>query len=330
MLETEKSGENPLFSVIIPLYNKENYIKRALFSALNQTIRDFEIIIINDACTDNSLERVKEIQDKRIRILQRETPGPGGYAARNFGIEHAKGTYISFLDADDEWMPLYLEQIIILIKQYPRAGAYFTAYERICANGKRKINKFSHKNRRRKTKYVSREEFFISVSKSMSPIITSCFTIKKINMRKAGGFPEGKCRKGGDVETWMRIGLSCDFAWSSYKGLLYYQDISNQVTDIYSGPRIPYVYYTATDLLNKLDQKQAILVKKYVNYYIRWNIKRSITRNIVLKDLLHIYFKEVNMSVYLFYKITCSLPSLLRTTTYKIYNMIKQAIGLGY
>lgn len=323
-------GVNPLFSIIIPLYNKENYIKRALFSALNQTIQDFEIIIINDASTDNSIDRVEEIQNKRIKIFHRKTPGPGGYAARNLGIAHAKGMYISFLDADDEWLPYYLEQITGLIKHYPRAGAYFTAYESVFANGKRIINKFSLKNKQKKTKYVSREEFFTSVAKGMSPVITSCLTIKKNHIQKAGGFPAGKCNKGGDVETWMRVGLRCDFAWSSYTGLHYYKDILNQVTVLFSDPRIPYVYYAAKEVFHLLNRKQIKFVKKYVNYYIQWNIRRSIIKNILLKDLLHVYFKEVNMKVYIFYKIIYSFPSIMLTSIYKIYNKIKQALGLGY
>ncbi|MBN2531747.1 MAG: glycosyltransferase family 2 protein [Spirochaetales bacterium] len=317
--------KSPQFSIIIPLYNKEAYIIRALTSALNQTFSDFEIIIINDACTDNSLYRIKEIKDKRLRILHRETPGPGGYAARNLGIAHAQGAFISFLDADDEWMPCYLEQIILLINKYPQAGAYFTAYESIFDNRK-KINKFSLKNKQWKTKYVSRKEFFLSVARSMSPVLTSCFTVKKKCIREAGGFPEGKCKKGGDVETWMRIGLLCDFSWSSYKGLIYYGNIPDQVTAIYSGPEVPYAYHSAKKILDKLDKKQAFLIKKYVNYYIKWNIQRSLIRNQIMKELLYVYFKEVNITVYIFYKILYSLPSLLRTVFYKFYNNLKKII----
>jgi succinoglycan biosynthesis protein ExoO len=322
----DRSEETPLFSIIMPLYNKEKYIKRALLSVLYQTVSDFEIIIVNDASTDNSLKRAEEIQDRRITIYQRETPGPGGYAARNLGINKATGRFISFLDADDEWRPGYLKRIHFLIQEYPRAGAYFTAYESVYSDGRRRTNKFSLKQGQKKSRYIPRKDFFLAVADGLSPVITSCFTVKKKHILQAGGFPEGKCKNGGDVETWMRTGLLSDFAWSSYKGLLYHTDIENQVTHLYSGPRIPYVYYSVKNLLGKVDHEQGILLKKYANYYIQWNIKRSITRNVVIRELLSVYFKEVNMKVYMMYKIIYSLPQVIRFSIYKLYIRIKNIV----
>ena len=92
-------------SVVIPLYNKGPHIARSINSVRSQTFQDFELIIVNDASTDNSLGEVARFKDPRINLYHREKPGPGDYAARNLGIEKAKAEWIAFLDADDEWMP---------------------------------------------------------------------------------------------------------------------------------------------------------------------------------------------------------------------------------
>ena len=88
-------------SVIIPVYNTEQYVDAAIESVLSQTHTDFELIIINDGSTDRSLERILSYQnrDNRITILSQETQGPG--AARNRGLEMARGEYIYFMDSDD-------------------------------------------------------------------------------------------------------------------------------------------------------------------------------------------------------------------------------------
>jgi len=101
--------QKPFFSVVIPLYNKGPHIARSINSVLSHTFRDIELIIVNDASADNSLEEVAKFSGPRISLYHREKPGPGDYAARNLGIEKAKAEWIAFLDADDEWMPRHLE-----------------------------------------------------------------------------------------------------------------------------------------------------------------------------------------------------------------------------
>lgn len=90
-----------MFSIIIPLYNKEKFIKRALDSILNQSFQEFEIIVVNDGSKDNSEEKVKEVSDPRIKIINQVNAGVS--AARNRGAEEAQYKYLAFLDADDIW-----------------------------------------------------------------------------------------------------------------------------------------------------------------------------------------------------------------------------------
>lgn len=91
--------DSPNVSIIIPLYNKERTIKRTIESVLNQSYRNFEILIVNDGSTDESESIVLKIKDERIRLISKNNEGVS--AARNTGIINAKGSWILFLDADD-------------------------------------------------------------------------------------------------------------------------------------------------------------------------------------------------------------------------------------
>lgn len=99
----------PIVSVIIPTYNRADLVGRAIQSVLNQTYQDFEIIIIDDASTDNTDKIMILLNDKKIKYIKNKK-NVGGSESRNIGIKNAKGKYIAFLDSDDEWMPTKLEK----------------------------------------------------------------------------------------------------------------------------------------------------------------------------------------------------------------------------
>ena len=97
-------------SVIIPVYNVQAYLRQCMDSVTGQTLRDIEIICVNDESTDDSLQILEEYvaKDKRVQIITQKNAGAG--AARNNGMRHAKGKYLSFLDADDFFEPDMLEK----------------------------------------------------------------------------------------------------------------------------------------------------------------------------------------------------------------------------
>ena len=119
---------NPTVSVIITTYNRAQLVSRALQSALNQTYGDFEIIVVDDASTDNTMEVLGRFEDKRIRYLRREKNG-GNSASRNTGIQAAKGDYIALLDSDDEWFPEKLQkQVNKFIESGEGVGLIYTGF----------------------------------------------------------------------------------------------------------------------------------------------------------------------------------------------------------
>ena len=108
-----------LVSVIIPLYNRENTIIRAVESVLNQTYDNLEVIVVDDHSTDKSVETLKTLKDPRLRIIELESNG-GACRARNIGASEANGEWIAFQDSDDEWLPDKLQKQIDFMK----SGAY--------------------------------------------------------------------------------------------------------------------------------------------------------------------------------------------------------------
>ena len=125
-----------MFSVIIPLYNKAPYVAKAIESVLGQTYRDFEVIVIDDGSTDQSLEVAKTFENKSNTIISQ--PNSGVSTARNNGVKLAKHPYICFLDADDWWHPTFLEEMKRLITDFPDAGIYGSGYY-IVKNGQERI-----------------------------------------------------------------------------------------------------------------------------------------------------------------------------------------------
>lgn len=112
-----------MFSIVIPLYNKKETILRTLYSVLTQTLPSFEVIVVDDGSTDGGALVIEEhIRDSRVNVVPQENRGVS--AARNRGVSLAKYEYIAFLDADDEWLPGYLQKIAEAIGHYPGCGMF--------------------------------------------------------------------------------------------------------------------------------------------------------------------------------------------------------------
>lgn len=114
----------PLISVIIPVYNGEKTIEETIRSVLNQTFADFEIIVINDGSTDSTVKIVSGFTDSRIRLLSYHNGSAA--ASRNRGLDHVRGEYIAFLDADDLWTTGKLEGQLKALQEYPEAGLAYS------------------------------------------------------------------------------------------------------------------------------------------------------------------------------------------------------------
>ncbi len=220
-----------MFTVIIPVYNKLPHIERSINSVLNQTYSNFELILVDDASTDGSSEKLQDFDDPRVKVLNRSVPGPGGYAARNLGIEEAHNEWISFLDADDEWESDYLENVNRTISLFPNCEIISTNWDHIYLN-KTVVNPFFEKI---DDEYIS---FTLADFFSQNYFMwTSAVSIRKTLIKKAGMFPEGRCKRGGDIDAWIRcLYVSEGNIWVKEKLAHYHRETVNRVTDNTSNP----------------------------------------------------------------------------------------------
>ena len=195
-------------SVIIPLFNKEHFIKKTLLSVLNQTFSDFEVFLINDGCTDGSLDIVNSFDDERIKLYT--TKNKGVSHARNYGVSKSTSDLIAFLDADDLWESNHLENLFSLYKSFPSCGLYATAYYKQFFNS-RKMN--AHFNGVSTDHFGVIDDYF-SASTMDSIAWTSAVLIPKNTFREIGGFDE-EMRSGQDTDLWVRIALKEPVAFSA-------------------------------------------------------------------------------------------------------------------
>ena len=133
-----------MFTVIIPVHNKAKHLKRSLESVLSQTYSHFELIVVDDASTDESLNILQSYSDPRIRIFRRKTPGAGGYAARNLGIREAKFGWVAFLDADDEWDKARLGYLAELSRNFPDAKILSSGWMEFFNDNEIYLDDYSH------------------------------------------------------------------------------------------------------------------------------------------------------------------------------------------
>ncbi len=128
----------PIVSVVIPTYNRRTKLKRAVDSVLNQTFKDIEVIIVDNASVDGTQELINGTKDQRIRYIRHDT-NKGGPAARNTGIKNAKAPLIALLDDDDEWLPEKLAKQVDKFKQAPSNTGLIYASAEIYDESKQKI-----------------------------------------------------------------------------------------------------------------------------------------------------------------------------------------------
>lgn len=117
-------GQKPFFSIVIPTYNRKDFLKIALASVLKQTFSDYEVIVIDDGSTDDTKEIIKTLKNKNLRYFYQKNQGPA--AARNKGIRAARGKFICFLDSDDRFCREKLEVTRQYIKKYPNYKVFHT------------------------------------------------------------------------------------------------------------------------------------------------------------------------------------------------------------
>lgn len=208
------------FSVVIPMYNAEKFIERTVSSVLNQTYHDFEVIVVDDGSTDNSVKIVETLMKNtdKLRILKQKNQLVG--AARNYGIKESKYEFVGLLDADDEYLPDFLNTIARLINEYPSAGVYATAYK-VQKEDKSFIPKYSSLP---KFPWEGIVPSYYKSALNYHPLSSSSVVLRKNILEKTGYFVEG-VRYGVDLDLWVRIAAQFDIAFSSKVCAVYHRAV---------------------------------------------------------------------------------------------------------
>ena len=203
------------FSIIIPLYNKAPYIRKALETVCAQTYRDYEIIVVNDGSTDDSAvvaeSYLQHAEGICYTIISQDNAGVA--AARNRGVKHASGQYMAFLDADDWWEDRYLERMAELIADYPQAGVYGCNYV-YYKPGKTRVALNIP------TGYINYPKAYYEGS--AMPIWTGATIMPKTVLEEMGGFPLG-IKLGEDFLLWAKTALHYKVAFLN-EPLAYYNN----------------------------------------------------------------------------------------------------------
>lgn len=308
-------------SVVIPLYNKEKHIKRAINSVLNQTYQEFEIIVINDGSTDNSVSKVKEINDRRIRLFNQKNGGVS--LARNNGIKESKTELVAFLDADDEWKPEFLETIVRLRGKYPQAGIYGTAYEFQTSNGNRIPARYNG------IPYDGWEgivDDYFKASLKDQLLWSSAVAIPRKVFNDVGYFTVGMAR-GEDLNMWLRIALKYDVAFSNNICAIYYQDADNRACNAkvaYSKSFVSQAEDFFNKTINNIDEPlffKEYMIRLFITkamYLIEMG-KRKEARKLLRKYKYTKYFKKQLNVVY----ISSFMPNKLNRFAFRFRAKLK-------
>lgn len=189
-----------MFSVVIPIYNRGHSILNAINSVLGQTFQDFELIIVDDCSTDNSIQIISNIKDKRIKIFKLNQ-NSGAAAARNFGINQASGEYISFLDSDDYYEVDFLQKTFEMLKDTDDKVGFSWTGVRYHENQKKMEYLWSPD--KQKTSYLT----FLN---SLHIGTNSGITVKKKVFNSCGHFRED-LPAAEDTEFFLRITRKFDY-----------------------------------------------------------------------------------------------------------------------
>lgn len=202
----------PFFSVVIPLYNREGYVGRAIVSVLNQIFQDFELVVVDDGSTDKSATVASGFSDSRLRLLNQRNGGEG--SARNRGIQSSRGSWVAFLDPDDVWGPNHLSELREIIKRFPEAGIVSSTFRETWEGDDLSFLTPAG----RKSGKLKKIDYF-SVGWQMKVVHSSSIAISRTVCEEVGKF--GPFRMGADSEYWVRVALRFPVAVSSLTTVAY-------------------------------------------------------------------------------------------------------------
>ncbi|MFC3415223.1 glycosyltransferase family 2 protein [Algoriphagus hitonicola] len=310
-----------MISVIIPVHNNRSQILRSVNSVLNQDFKNFELLVIDDASIDKGIDLIKDISDPRIKIFKRSTAGSGGYAARNEGIRQSSFDWITFLDADDEWLPNHLNLIMELMHLDNR-GVVSTGWYDSFPDGRHELNGFSEKFKEKGIVVLGFIQFLKFSADFKIPIHTNTVAIKRKLIQDIGGFPENRCIRGGDVTTWMNLLFLTDrLVCKPIPTAIYHREDSHVTVNTIPQIANNCIYQEVRKLLDKtqkLSRSKVRALKLFSNFHIRFGlIKKLKIGKLKLRDMSYFY-AEVAYLHYFGFGSLALMPGFIQKLVFSI------------
>ncbi len=272
------SDGRPRVSVVIPLYNKEGQIARAIASVQAQTFQDFEIVVIDDGSKDGGPSLVAAMSDPRIRLYRQ--PNGGVSVARNRGVELARADVVAFLDGDDAWYPDHLEHLWQLRAEFPGTLAWAMNYHVVALDGTLTPGVSVVTEPR----VVLTPENFFRIARHGTPVFSSAVAVDRDALRRVGGFPAG-VRLGEDLDTWIRLLFSGPLAFDARPGAFYHADGDDRAL-VRNPPPARYVFFDtdeawmrahpeATQVAQDIEAFHDFFRLAHAHHQIKWGDKAA-------------------------------------------------------
>ncbi len=262
----------PLVSVVIPTYNREKYLQKALSSVLAQTYQCLEIIVIDDGSTDNTGKIVRSFK-KDIRYIYQENQGVS--TARNVGIRNSQGDFIAFLDSDDYWFPEKTELQIALFHKHPEYGMVASRCASIRLDGS-----YRETNRRGSSGWVLEQLFRANFIRTSSAIIRKeCFD-------KVGLFDEG-LKECEEYDLWLRIAAQYPIGFINRSLAVYIDNPMGISTDSLTGRlyrlQVLEKEFLKTKIQSRLYTKRIANTCHYIGRHYLEKGQKTLGRNYLIK-----------------------------------------------
>ena len=256
----------PRVSVVVPLYQKGLYLARALESIFQQTIEDLEVIVVDDGSTDDGPKVLREIKDARLVVHRQDRQGVS--VARNRGVSLARAPWVAFLDADDEWLPVFLESTLRIAETCPGVSAVFS-------------NLWDHAARRALLSRVDRhgplvrDYFAALVTNDGIGMSSSSVVVSKAHLIACGAFAN-HVRHYEDMDLWARLAWTGEVGFCEESLAIYHSEVSDSASkSIREGIR-PYPAvlrtYEEWSAKQKIPARLRESSRRYANWFLAWNV----------------------------------------------------------
>jgi glycosyltransferase involved in cell wall biosynthesis len=300
-----------MISVVIPLYNKERQVLQTLQTVFAQSYTDYEVVVVDDGSTDSGAALVESLGDSRIRLIHQANVGVS--AARNRGIAEARGEYVAFLDADDEWDSDYLATQMSLAERYPTCSVFATNYRFRDQLGRETPTILRHLRLAATDGILT--NYFEVASDSHPPICSISIMVRTTAIRAVGGFPLG-IKSGEDLLTWARLAVRYPIAYTTLPKATY--NIGLSIDNITKKGRphdkIDYVGSALKELY--AENRDTYYLRQYLSLWhkMRASVHLAYNKSLdsIKESLTSLKYNPLNYKVYVILALSL-MPKFIRT-----------------